>query len=123
MEQENLSSGCQEKTSSCGRSKRESIEAWHGDGTPRIIVEGPVMGLEKRGCIIWPYPSGEKLGAISGGTKGQKAKHEETRTVSCVLDNKSRMMREYHVRIYERLGVKSPGSTRQFYRKTGQLTL
>jgi hypothetical protein len=91
--------------------KVESIDAWHGGGTPHSIAEVPVMGMERRGCIIWPSRSGGKLGVIPGGTKGQKAKHEGIKTISCVLDNKSRMMREYHVRIYKRLGVKFPGST------------
>jgi len=69
------------------------------------------MGLERRGCISWPCPSGGKLGAISGGTKGQKAKHAKPRKGLGVLINKSRMMREYHVRIYKGLGVRFPGPT------------
>lgn len=79
--------------------------------TLHIIVEGPVMGLEKRECIIWPYQSRGKLGAIPGGTKGQKAKHAKSRKGLGALSNKSRMMGDYHVRIYKRLGVKFPGPT------------
>lgn len=61
LEQENLSSRCKGKTSSSRYCKRESTEAWHGGGTPRSSEEVPVMGMERRGCIIRPTRSGEKL--------------------------------------------------------------
>ena len=35
--------------------KRQSTDAGHGDGAARSSDEGPVMGLERRGCIIQRY--------------------------------------------------------------------
>jgi len=66
-ERENLSLRCQEKTSSKRHYKRESIEAQHGGRTSRSSDEVPVMGMERRGCII-EAPSKRKLNANSGGT-------------------------------------------------------
>lgn len=36
--------------------KGESTEAGHRDGVTRSSVEGPVMGLERRGDRVWLYP-------------------------------------------------------------------
>ncbi len=33
----------------------ESTDAEHGDGPTRSSVEVSVMGMERRGWIIWPY--------------------------------------------------------------------
>ena len=60
-ERKNLSSRCEEKTSSKSNYKRESIEACHGGGTSRISVEAPVMGVERRGSITWLSTSPRKL--------------------------------------------------------------
>src|SRR5680860_681984 len=60
-ERKNLSSRCQEKTSSKSNCKRESIEAWHGGGTFRSSVEASVMGVERRGSIIQLSTSPRKL--------------------------------------------------------------
>jgi hypothetical protein len=38
-----------------GRHKNESTDAGHGDGPTRSSVEVPVMGMERRGWIIWSY--------------------------------------------------------------------
>ena len=57
--------------------KSESTDAGHGGGPTRTSVEVPVMGMERRGWIIWPNclanqrreePEGEAapLGCISG---------------------------------------------------------
>jgi hypothetical protein len=35
--------------------KSESTDAEHGDGPTRSSVEVSVMGMERRGWIIWPY--------------------------------------------------------------------
>jgi hypothetical protein len=35
--------------------KRESTDAGHGDGAACSSDEGSVMGLERRGCIVWLY--------------------------------------------------------------------
>jgi len=34
----------------------ESTEARRRDGAARSSVEGPVMGLERRGCVVRPWP-------------------------------------------------------------------
>jgi len=52
LEQENLSSGCQEKISSCQDSKIESIDAWHGGGNFRSSEEVSVMEMERREVVI-----------------------------------------------------------------------
>lgn len=51
-ERENLSSRWKEKISSKRHCERESIEAWHGDGTSRSSVEALVMSVEQRGSVI-----------------------------------------------------------------------
>ena len=61
MERENLSTGCKGKISSWCTSKIERTEASHGGGTSRSSEEVLVMRMERRGCIIWPTRSGEKL--------------------------------------------------------------
>jgi hypothetical protein len=35
--------------------ENESTEARHRDGAACSSEEGPVMGLERRGCIVWLY--------------------------------------------------------------------
>jgi len=35
--------------------KNESTDAGHGGGPTRSSVEVPVMGMERRGWIIWSY--------------------------------------------------------------------
>lgn len=71
MEGENLSTRCKEKTSSKRHYKGESIEACHGGRTTRISAEAPVMGVERRGCIIGASPL-RKLDTNSGDTKWEK---------------------------------------------------
>jgi hypothetical protein len=48
-----------------GPHEGESTEARHRGGVTRSSDEGPVMGLERRGGIVWPYwwvnPQGEEL--------------------------------------------------------------
>ena len=51
-ERENLSSRWEEKISSKRHCERESIEAWHGDGTSRSSEEALVMSVERRGSVI-----------------------------------------------------------------------
>lgn len=111
LEQENLSSRCKGKTSSSGHCKRESTDAWHGGGTLRSSEEGSVMELERRGRII--KPTRLKRNCISRRYRRCIGKTVGTKAVPAVVDNKSRMMREHHVRFCEGLGVKFPGSTRQ----------
>src|ERR1700680_2976105 len=70
------------------------------------------MPVEKRGQFI----------AVEHGPTGSTRDEPEVfsgrRQPSC--DGTSRMMREYHVRICERLGVKFPGPTRQKRRIGGR---
>lgn len=52
-ERENLSSRCEGKATSRRHGKGDSTDAWHGGGTPCSSDEDPVMGMERRGRIIW----------------------------------------------------------------------
>jgi hypothetical protein len=49
-----------------GPHEGESTEAGHRGGVTRSSEEGPVMGLERRGDIVWLYqrvnPQGEEPG-------------------------------------------------------------
>ncbi len=110
-EQENLSRRCEGKTPSGGHRKGESTDAPHGGGTPRSSDEVPVMGMERRRRIIVPTCPSEK--PRKREVSRELGKTSMMRKVMGVIDNKSRMMREYQVRFYEGLGVKFPGSTRQ----------
>lgn len=40
----------------------ESTNAGHRDGVVRSRVEGPVMGLDRRGVVVWHYPVGNPRG-------------------------------------------------------------
>jgi len=110
-EQENLSLRCEGKTSSSGHCKGESTDARHGGGTLRSSDEVPVMGMERRERIIRPTSLSEK--PRKREVPREIGKTTGARKASDVMDNKSRMMREYQVRFYEGLGVKFPGSTRR----------
>lgn len=45
-----------------GLRKDESTDAGHRGGDVRSRVEGPVMGLDRRGVIVWLYPVGNPRG-------------------------------------------------------------
>lgn len=45
-----------------GLRKDESTDAGHRGGDVRSRVEGPVMGLDRRGVIVWLYRAGNPLG-------------------------------------------------------------
>ncbi len=70
---------------------------------PRSSDEDSVMELERRGQVI-----AVELGPT--GMPGGALLFNGRRQPSC--DGMSRMMREYHVRFCEGLGVKFPGPTR-----------
>jgi len=53
MERENLSSQCEEKTSSKRHCKKESTDVRHGGGNFRSSDEVLVMRMERRGVVIW----------------------------------------------------------------------
>ncbi len=42
--------------------KDESTDAGHRGGDVRSRDEGPVMGLDRRGVIVWLYPAGNPRG-------------------------------------------------------------
>ena len=42
--------------------KGESTDAGHGGGVARSRVEGPVMGLDRRGGVVWLYSVGNSQG-------------------------------------------------------------
>src|SRR5215471_2846612 len=102
MERENLTGDGKGKGASGSNREAESTDAPERGGPPRSSDEGPVMGLERRGWVI-------AVGAGSTGN-GRNSAFNGRRQPSC--GGTSRMMREYQVRICERLGVKFPGSTR-----------
>ena len=57
MERENLFSDAKRQAASGSNRKGESIDAEHRDGAARSSAEGSVMGLERRGCVVQPWPS------------------------------------------------------------------
>lgn len=96
-EQENLSRRCEGKTPSGGHRKGESTDAPHGGGTPRSSDEVPVMGMERRGRIIMPTSPSEK--PRKREVSRELGKTSVARKAKGVMDNKSRMTRECHVRL------------------------
>jgi len=55
-ERENLSLRCQGRHPSGAHRKDQSTDAGHRGGAARSSEEGPVMGLERRGCVVRPWP-------------------------------------------------------------------
>ena len=56
MERENLFSDVKGQATSGSNREGESTDAEHRDGAVRSSDEGPVMGLERRGCVVQPRP-------------------------------------------------------------------
>jgi len=54
-ERENLSLRCQGRSASGYNRKCQSTDAEHRGGASRSSVECPVMGQERRGCLIQSY--------------------------------------------------------------------
>src|SRR6516165_4800059 len=80
-----------------------STDARHRGGWARSSVEGPVMGLERRGPIIQSrHEVNPAMGRNRAGRQGRKRPGD-----------KSRMSREAPVRFREGLGVKLPRATRR----------
>ena len=103
MERENFAGDAKGKGTSGDHREAESTDAPERGGLPRSSDEGSVMVLERRGQDI-----AVELGQT--GMLGGARLFSGRRQPSC--DGMSRMMREYHVRICEGLGVKFPGPTR-----------
>jgi len=53
-ERENLFSDAKGEVTSGSNREDRSTDAEHRDGAARSSDEGPVMGLERRGCIVQP---------------------------------------------------------------------
>jgi hypothetical protein len=56
MERENLSSDAKGEIASGSNREGQSTDAEDRDGAARSSEEGPVMGLERRGCVVQPRP-------------------------------------------------------------------
>ena len=105
-ERENLYGDAKGKGTSGANRKAQSTDAPVRGGLLRNSDEASVMLVERReqAIAIWIGSSGNGRNPIVNGR----------RQPSC--DGTSRMNREVHVRICERLGVKCPGSTRHLCR-------
>jgi len=57
MERENLLSDAKGEATSGSNREGDSTEAERRGGAARSSGEGPVMGLERRGCVVQPRPS------------------------------------------------------------------
>ena len=101
-ERENLAGDAKGKGTSGSNREAESTDAPERGGLPRSSDEAAVMVVERRGQVI-----DDELGPTGNG---RSPKFNGRRQPS--IDGTSRMMREYQVRICERLGVKFPGPTR-----------
>jgi len=82
----------------------ESTEAGRRGGTARSSVEGPVMGLVRRGCVVRPWPlANRKREEPVGEAKPFKQRPNIG----------SRVTREGHARFWERPEAKFLRATRQ----------
>ena len=103
-ERENLAGDGKGKGTSGSNREAESTDAPARGGLLRISKEAGVMPVERRGQVTdvgsEPTGNGRSFKILDGRRQPS-------------FGGTSRMMREYHVRICERLGVKFPGPTRQ----------
>ena len=102
-ERENLAGDAKGKGPSGPNRKAESTDVPERDGLLRSSEEATVMVVKRRGRVI-----DDEFGPTGNG---RSPKLNGRRQHS--IDGTSRMMREYQVRICERLRVKFPGPTRQ----------
>jgi hypothetical protein len=102
MERENLDDDAKGKGTSGSDREAESTDASARGGLLRSSEEAGVMPVERRERVIaiWLGSTGNGRNPISNGRRQPSR------------GGTSRMMREYQVRICERLGVKFPGPTR-----------
>ena len=82
----------------------ESTEAGRRGGAARSSVEGPVMGLERRGCVVPPWPL--------ANWKREEPVDEAKPFKMQRLNIGSRVTREGHARFWERPGVRFLRATR-----------
>ena len=86
----------------------------HGEAASR--PNSPLMGLDRRGCIVQPKPRANwQQEEPCGG--GKVVRHASS---VCQRPNiGSRVSREVHARIWERLGVRFPRATRHLRQTAG----
>lgn len=101
-EREKLAGDAKGKGTSGSNREAESTDAPERGGLPHSSDEAGVMPVERRGRVI-----AVEIGSTGNG---RNPIFNGRRQPSC--GGTSRMMREYQVRICERLGVKFPGPTR-----------
>jgi hypothetical protein len=101
-ERENLAGDAKGKCTSGSNRKAESTDAPERGGLLRSSEEAAVMVVERRERVI----------AIRLGSTGNGKNPMFNGSRQPSIDGTSRMMREYQVRICERLRVKFPGPTR-----------
>src|SRR5215813_15601509 len=81
MERKNLcfvtSEDVKEQAASGSNREGESTDAERRGGAARSSLEGPVMGLERRGCVVRPWPLANwKTGGAGGRGKAVQATAE-----------------------------------------------
>ena len=82
----------------------ESTEAGRRGGAARSSEEGPVMGLERRGCVVRPWPLANRK---------REEPMDEAKPFKQRLNIGSRVTREGHARFWERPEVKFLRATRR----------
>jgi hypothetical protein len=82
----------------------ESTEARRSGGAARSSVEGPVMGLERRGCVVRPWP-------LANWKQDEPV--DEAKPFTQRSNIGSRVTREGHARFWECPEVKFLRATRQ----------
>src|SRR5215469_16563658 len=111
MERENLcfvtSEDVKGQAASGSNREGESTEAGRRGGAARSSVEGPVMGLERRGCVVRPW---------SLANWKQEEPVDEAKPFKQRSNIGSRVTREGHARFWERPEVKFLRATRQLLR-------
>jgi hypothetical protein len=112
MERENLCfvtpPGVKGQAASGSNREGESTEAGRRGGAARSSVEGPVMGLERRGCVVRPWP-------LANWKREEPV--DEAKPFKDVMSWQrpnigSRVTREGHARFWERPEVKFLRATR-----------
>ena len=108
MERENLcfvtSEDVKGQAASGSNREGESTEAGRRGGAARSSVEGPVMGLERRGCVVRPW--------LLANWR-QEEPVDEAKPFRQRPNIGSRVTREGHARFWERPEVKFLRATRQ----------
>jgi hypothetical protein len=108
MERENLcfvtSEDVKGQAASGSNREGESTEARRRGGAARSSVEGPVMGLERRGCVVRPWP-------LANWKREEPV--DEAKPFTQRPNIGSRVTREGHARFWERPEVQFLRATRQ----------